>query len=417
MAALLIGGAIVVGSALSRLTSVVPPAPSQDLSRVVAPLSPSPDFSPIDNPPPSPDATVRGSGSWSLTGRMNIGRLGGTATLLSDGRVLVVGGWPGDRVVSTSAELYDPISGRWTETGSMLAPRSQGHSATLLPGGKVLVAGGDSLATGHLPQSSAELYDPATGTWTETGSMTLGRSHHSATLLPDGKVLIAGGTVFSSNRYRASKKAEVYDPATGTWTSTKSMTVGRADPTAARLPDGKIMVIGGSDDTPGRHSAEIYDPRARTWAGTSPFDAVGSCRIATSLADGEVLVVCAEANGTRTAAALYDPTTGSWTMTGSPPKACCLGEASPRGSIVLLADGRVLWKDLLDPGELYEPATGTWASAGGPTYPADPSWELPYTGTDEGSGYYADTLTLLPDGKILMTTMGVGLLYDPNGGP
>jgi hypothetical protein len=396
-------GALAVGSGLVRMSSVLPPAPSP---------------SQIDKPlPSSTDTTALGSGSWSLTGKMKYGRWGETATLLPGGHVLVAGGGGSeDRVESASAELYDPGSGRWTETGSMHAPRGLGHSAALLRDGRVLVAGGDLVALGHPPQSTAELYDPATGAWTETGSMLVARSGHSATLLPDGKVLVAGGTAYNGNGgWHASKKAELYDPATETWSSTGSMGFGRADATAALLPDGNVLVVGGVDpDHPDRQSADLYDPRAGTWTATPAFAGVGACRIATPLLGGEVLVVCAEANGVRTSAALYDPVSRVWTTTASPPTDCCVGEAIPRGSFVRLPDGRVLWKDLVDAGEIYDPVRGTWVTAGGPTYPADPSWGLPYTSTDEGAGYYADTLTLLPDGRVLMTTLGAGLLYDPS---
>lgn len=395
-------GALAVGSGLVRMSSVQPPPPSP--SRTDDPL------------PSSTDTAALGSGSWNLTGKMRYGRWGETATLLPDGHVLVAGGGGSeDRVESASAELFDPISGRWTETGSLHGPRGQGHSATLLPDGKVLVAGGDEVGSGHLPQSGAELYDPDTGTWTETGSMLVARSHHSATLLPDGKVIVAGGTVYFNGDWRASKQAELYDPATGTWTSTGSMTIGRRTPTAALLPDGGVLVAGGADtDTPDRQSAELYDPHVGTWTAAPSFTGAGACRIAAPLLGAEVLVVCAEANGVRTSAAVYDPAARVWTTTASPPRDCCVGEGIPRGSIIRLPDGRVLWKDLVDAGELYDPASGTWVSAGGPTYPADPSWGLPYTSTDEGAGYYADTLTLLPDGRVLMTTLGAGLLYDPS---
>ena len=194
------------------------------------------------------------------------------------------------------------------------------------------------------------------------------------------------------------------------------MVAARAVPSATLLPDGTVLVVGTSDsDTPGTQSAELYDARVGTWAPASSFVGVGGCRIAAPLSDGDVLVVCAEASGARTSAALYDPVADAWSTAASPPKECCIGEAGPFGSFVLLRDGRVLWKDLVDPGELFDPASGTWASAGGPTYPADPSWRLPLTGNDEGNGYKADTLTLLADGRVLMTTLGAGLLYDPNG--
>jgi hypothetical protein len=346
---------------------------------------------------------------------MKYGRLWETATLLPDGHVLVAGGGgASDSVLSASAELYDPVTGLWTETGSMRASRGSGHSATLLPDGIVLVAGGDQVGLGHVPQKTAELYDPTTGTWSDTGNMLVARSHHSATLLSDGKVLVAGGV---DGLYGALYDAELYDPATGTWASTGRMLSGRAAPSAVLLPDGTVLVVGSSGGAAkDLQSAEVYDPGVGTWTAAQPFDGTGACRIASSLLDGSVLVVCAEASGARTSAELYVPAIAAWAPTGSPPKECCVGEAFPRGSIIRLADGRVLWKDLVDEGELYDPATGMWAGAGSPTYPADPSWGLPSTSTDEGAGYYADTFTLLPDGRVLMTTLGAGLLYDPSGG-
>ena len=392
-------GALAVGARLVRLPSVVPPSPSPNPSSAVT--------------TPSPHASAR-SGSWTLVSKTESGQWKGTATLLSDGEVLAAGG--GGSGASAAAERYDPVTGRWTETGSMHALRAYGHSATLLPNGKVLVAGGaqrGSPSTGQPAQSGAELYDAATGTWTETGSMAVARKDHSATPLPDGKVLVAGG---KSDR-GDSKTAELYDPATGTWTATGNMRLGRSAPTAVLLRDGRVLVVGGSDIADPEHqSAEIYNPGSGTWAPASSFAGAGACRIATSLLDGNILVVCAEASGARTSAEVYNQANDGWAPTGSPPKECCVGEAGPRGGIVRLPDGRVLWKDLVDAGLLYDPASRAWATAGGPTYPADPSWGLPYTSTDEGAGYYADTLTLLPDGRVLMTTLGASLLYDPNGG-
>ncbi|TMD25994.1 MAG: hypothetical protein E6I94_11060 [Chloroflexi bacterium] len=423
--ALIIGGAIAVGSGLIHLPSLVPIGPSPDASRYDSPL------------PSSSNTTALAPGSWTLTGKMAIRRRGETATVLPDGHVLVAGSMPGDPVLSASAELYDSISGRWTETGSMHAPRVLGHSATLLPDGRVLVAGGGQVGAGYYPgQSSAELYDPGTGTWTETGNMAVARSSHSATLLPDGKVLVAGGTtsvLSGPPYYRATREAELYDPVTGTWTATGSMKLGRWAPTAALLPGGNVLVVGGVDggpvtqvqeptpgsstDNPDLRSAELYDPQSGTWTSVAPFAGAGACRIATALLNGEVLVVCAETSGLRTSAVLYDVASGSWSPTSAPPKECCLGEGGPFGSIVRLADGRVLWKDLVDPGELYDRVSGAWTSAGGPTYPADPSWGLPSVSTGNVfAGYKADTLTLLPDGRVLMTDEGAALLYDPNGG-
>ena len=127
------------------------------------------------------------AGTWLPVDSMSTARLRPTTTLLPDGKVLVAGGRAGS--YQSSVELYDPATGTWSSAGNMSTARF-GHTATLLPNGKVLVAAGDS-GSGY--QSSAELFDPATGTWSPTGSMGTGRINHSATLLPNGKVLVAGG--------------------------------------------------------------------------------------------------------------------------------------------------------------------------------------------------------------------------------
>jgi N-acetylneuraminic acid mutarotase len=179
-----------------------------------------------------------------------------TITLLRDGRMLVAGG---QFFGLGTAELYDPDSGTWTATGSMAEGRI-GHTAALLPDGRVLVAGGytnDSSGSFATMLASAELYDPSNGTWTVTGNMIQARNDHTATSLPDGTVLVAGGSNVSSGTQLAS--AELYDPNSGSWTITVSMTEARSGHTATLLLDGTVLVAGAGGGTP-----ELYDPGSGT---------------------------------------------------------------------------------------------------------------------------------------------------------
>jgi hypothetical protein len=186
------------------------------------------------------------SGSFTLTGNMTVPRAAHTATLLPSGKVLIAGG-----IRNASAELYDPATGTFTATGAMSTPR-ENATATLLPNGKVLVAGGLSLQAGVLTLSTAELYDPVTGTFSVTGSLGTGRAFASAVLLPNGKAFIAGGQATSG--YTSS--AEVYDPTTGLFSSAGNMARPRAQFTATLLPGGTVLTVGGSGDT----TADLFGP-------------------------------------------------------------------------------------------------------------------------------------------------------------
>jgi len=203
---------------------------------------------------------------------------------LRNGKVLVAGGSPGLFSPPISiAELYDPVAQTWTLTGAMSTNRS-GHTATLLPNGKVLAAGGTR--DGFVMFSSAELYDPATGQWTLTGSMATNRAGHSATLLPSGKVLVAGGV--PGNTTPAHASAELYDPDTGTWTPTGSMTAGHQNHTATLLP-GRVLVAGGYS-LGYLSSTEWYDFATGEWTAAGALSTSRSDHTATLLPNGKVLV-------------------------------------------------------------------------------------------------------------------------------
>jgi hypothetical protein len=207
--------------------------------------------------------------TFATTGSETTTRISQTATLLSDGRVLIAGGFGvqgGPLVGLASAELYDPKTGKFSPTGSMITARCF-QTATLLSDGRVLIAGGataDIIAGKIL--ASAELYDPKTGTFSPTGSMITARGGQTATLLSDGRVLIAGGSDLrliaggsdspgDSLAGGSLASAELYDPTTGRFSPTGSMTTARVGQTATLLSDGRVLIAGGSDS-----SAELYQP-------------------------------------------------------------------------------------------------------------------------------------------------------------
>jgi hypothetical protein len=203
-----------------------------------------------------------------------------TATLLQNGLVLVAGGATGGYL--SSAELYNPATGAWSTTGSLHVPRAN-HTATLLPNGQVLVAGGYNLT--DTDTTSVELYDPATGVWTPTASLKTGRSRHTATLLQNGLVLVAGGE--GSNGTVDLTSAELYNPATGLWSTTGSLNTAREYHTATLLPNGQVLTAAGGFPT--TTSAELYDPATGSWSVTGSLNQARNRHTATLLLNGTVL--------------------------------------------------------------------------------------------------------------------------------
>ncbi len=308
--------------------------------------------------------------AFSPTGSLATARGLHTATRLLDGRVLIAGGgptaWNNNGVFLTSAELYDPTTGTFSPTGSMATPR-EGHTATLLTDGRVLIAGGSD-QNGHAV-ISAELYDPTTGTFSPTGSMAAARGFHTATLLADGRVLIAGGAPAAWNSASGLTSVEIYNPTTGTFSPTGSMAEARAFHAAALLADGRVLLTGGGGPTTDLlASAEIYDPDTGTFTSTGSMAHGRTYHTATLLADGRVLIAGGGGDYTNrnflASAEIYDPDTGTFTSTGS------MADKRTYHTATLLPDGRVLVtggygaRAPLASAELYDPTTGTFSPAG-----------------------------------------------------
>jgi hypothetical protein len=403
-------GALAVGG-ISYLSRPGRPAVGGSNSTPVVTPSPSPS-EPARTPTPRP----------TPAGPITPARQVHTATLLADGRVLVAGGYDANDVALASAELYDPATNTFTSTGSLVTARGL-HTATLLADGRVLIAGGGPanwLSTAPGPYlASAELYDPKTGSFSPTGLMTSTREDHTATLLDDGRVLIAGGNDVGAH---AVASAELYDPKTGKFSATGSMTTPRGFHTATLLADGRVLITGGdlaawSDSGPFLASAEIYDPKTGKFTATASMTIGRAWHGATLLADGRVLITGGtEADSTSLASAeTYDPKTGKFTATGS----MTIGRIFH--SATLLSDGRVLVAggcangpaysvgNFLASTEIYDPKTGKFTATG--------------SMTDARTFQQA---TLLADGRVLITAgegdnqivapLASAEIYDPNSG-
>ena len=276
---------------------------------------------------------------WEQGAPMNQYRKAHTATLLQDGKVLVAGG---QGTLTPRAEVYDPATRGWLQTGALSEELSE-HTATLLLDGRVLVAGG---ATSSGASARTELYDPATGLWSQAGSLLQARYRHAAALLPDGKVLIVGGEVPNAS----DAHCEVYDPVTQTSSEVGPLNQGRHYPTATRLLNGKVLIVGGL-----RTSSEVYDPASRAFYLTRPNLDLRYLQTATLLPNGKVLVAGGDVDGNSLGNELYDPDTNTWSEAGllTVPRYQAAAALLPNGTVIITGGGA-------STSEVYDPATHSW---------------------------------------------------------
>jgi hypothetical protein len=270
---------------------------------------------------------------WQVVSARYPARFGHTATLLSDGRVLVAGG-EGARGNVGPVTLFDPVAEEWRPGPAMAVPR-RWHTSTLLPDGRVLVVGGYAEAD---VTDSAELFDPGTGAWARAAPLRYARQRHSATLLPDGRILVVGG---DDGGPRIRGEVEIYDPDSDTWSEGARLEMPRLMHSATLLSNGSVLVVGGSDGFNSLRSTALYDPQADEW---SPGDDLAEPRFdhsATLLADGKVMVAGGwDSHGIEEgwldSVEVYDPAGGRWRDLGM------LGSKRVGHRAALLLDGRVL---------------------------------------------------------------------------
>jgi len=287
------------------------------------------------------------TGGWSRSGRLEQARRGHRAVVLADGSQLVAGGIAGSRLLASAERHGRSADSSWTAVGKMSEPRL-GHTLTVLPDGRVLATGGTG---GSAPASrggqtvrpvaSAEIFDPETRRWTATGAMGVPRFEHTASLLPDGRVLIAGGLGARGGETVPVASAELYDPETAAFSPAADMSSPRTDHAAARLRDGRVLVSGGDRGTAPLASAETFDPARGTWSRAPSLARARRGHSATLLKDGTVLVTGGErfSEGARSAlssAERFDPGRGIWRNAGDMP--CARSEQAT----ALLPDGSVL---------------------------------------------------------------------------
>jgi N-acetylneuraminic acid mutarotase len=330
--------------------------------------------------------TVSASGSWHPAGGLLTGHYGATAILLADGKVFI-GGGPSMPTKGPYAEIYDPGSQTSTAvTAPAVVP--VGETLTPLINGKILKAGGQAIVSGQPTEvlSTVEVFDPATNTWTQVASLHTARAAHSATVLPDGTVVVTGGQAPSGILSGILGSTELYDPVANTWSPGGSLHVARAGHTAS-LVGGKVLAVGGTSTivtyvgafgTYVTATAELYDPATNKWSSAGSLIAPVTGHTATVLESGSVLVAGGYSFLEVTyqggaGAELYDPAANTWTEVVN-------GEVVNgyvNQSATLLANGNVLAAggNIIYPAnptaaaQIFDSTTGSWSKTGDMTVP------------------------------------------------
>ena len=346
------------------------------------------------------------AGAWTAAGVLPFAGFwaqpSDAAVVLNDNRVLLAGGEDGRRTPLAGAALFDPGALTWSATGSLLTPRRL-HTVTKLADGRVLAVGGiagppSTPATGV---ASAEIFDPTAGTWTATGAMHEARFAHSASLLPDGKVLVAGGNaVRSAQSNRALRTCEIFDPATGQWTQAAPLNDARFGHPAVVLNDHRVLVVGGVVAVGrGRYTAlgycEIYDPTAAKWTPTGSLATPRKSHQAMLLADGTVLATGGDIVGLQNwtlnpyslwSSEVFNVAAGTWSAGTDMPYGRSHHRAVRVGAKALIIGGTD--DSSFDIGyqhfDTYDPAAKTWTTAA----------------TVEGR--WAPAAVVLNDGRVLL---------------
>jgi N-acetylneuraminic acid mutarotase len=328
-------------------------------------------------------AVSEGGGVFVVSGELTDRRKDHSVLILQDGTLMVAGGRSsggGQRVPRLkSAEIYDPATEQWKYLALMVnADLGREHpAATVLSDGKVLVTGGAN--SSNDPQKTTEIYDPAADTWTAGPKLKVWRWKHTQTLLPDGRVLIVGGTDDLSQL----TKVSVYDPETNEITSVAELAEGRSNHVAILLNDGRVLVAGGGkrEIEDAITSSEIYDPATDTWTFAGRLSEPRLFPVYTMLSDGKVMVVGGK--GKLKGADIFDPTSDTWSTT------CPMSTGRSDFAGSTLADGRVVvggGEGNLDSTEIYNPWTGIWSPG--------PRMNLPRNRHRQ---------TTLPNGRALIT--------------